>query len=156
MKIIPFQKAHSPSTKPNCLFPLINKLMIYRQDQLVACLVEIQPFVVITSKDILLLDTGLGFSEREGKMQFHKNLAEAGINPAEITKVLMSHLHKDHAGGISEDMHRNRLCFPDATYYIQQREFDFAFEKGFPSFIPEELEVLKNSNRLIGYMKTKE
>ena len=26
-------------------------------------LVEIQPFVVITSKDILLLDTGLGFAD---------------------------------------------------------------------------------------------
>jgi hypothetical protein len=51
-------------------------------------LVEIQPFVIITSNDILLLDTGLGFSEDDGQMQLHKNLAIAGINPADITKVL--------------------------------------------------------------------
>jgi len=112
-------------------------------------LVEIQPFVVITSRDILLLDTGLGFSDNEGKMQLHKNLAEAGINVADITKVLMSHLHKDHAGAVSEDTDRSRLSFPDATYYVQQRELDFAFEKGLPSFIPDELNVLKSAKQVI-------
>jgi glyoxylase-like metal-dependent hydrolase (beta-lactamase superfamily II) len=112
-------------------------------------LVEIQPFVVITAKDILLLDTGLGFSDADGKMQIHRNLADAGIHPADITKVLMTHLHKDHAGAVSEDMHRSNLCFPGATYYVQQREFDFALEKGLPSFIPEELQALKDADQVI-------
>ena len=62
-------------------------------------------------------------------MQLHKNLAEAGINPSDITKVLMTHLHKDHAGGVSEDKHRNQLSFPDATYYIQQRELILLLKK---------------------------
>jgi glyoxylase-like metal-dependent hydrolase (beta-lactamase superfamily II) len=57
----------------------------------------------------------------------------------------MSHLHKDHAGGVSADHDRSVLSFPQATYYVQQRELDYALEKGLPSFIPEELEVLKNS-----------
>jgi glyoxylase-like metal-dependent hydrolase (beta-lactamase superfamily II) len=108
-------------------------------------LVEIQPFVVITSRDILLLDTGLGFSDDNGQMQLHNNLAEAGIDPGSITKVLMSHLHKDHAGGISDNANRMHLSLPKATWYIQQKEIDFAFEKGFPSFITEELEVLKHA-----------
>jgi glyoxylase-like metal-dependent hydrolase (beta-lactamase superfamily II) len=51
--------------------------------------------VIITSKDILLLDTGLGLKKRE--LQIHKTL-HAGINPSDITKVLLTHLHKDHAG----------------------------------------------------------
>src|SRR5882724_859481 len=79
-------------------------------------LVEIQPFVVITSKDILLLDTGLGFSNSEGRMQLHKNLAEAGINAADITKVLLTHLHKDHAGGVAESKDHHRLSLPNATW----------------------------------------
>lgn len=109
-------------------------------------LVEIQPFVVITSEDVLLLDAGLGF-DVDGKSQLHSNLMDAGINPGEVTKVLMTHLHKDHAGGVS---HRNpdsgnfELSFPNATYYIQQKELDFAFEKGLPSYFPEELECLKD------------
>src|SRR6185295_13379214 len=62
-------------------------------------LVEIQPFAIITEKDVLLLDTGLGFSNPDGNLQIHQNLIDADINPMDVTKVLMSHLHKDHAGG---------------------------------------------------------
>ena len=89
----------------------------------------------------------LGF-EKDGKMQIHKNLANAGINPHDITKVLLTHLHKDHAGGVSRMQIMHQLSFPNATYYIQERELNFAFEKGLPSFIPEELEVLKNQTVL--------
>src|SRR5690606_20310298 len=111
-------------------------------------LVEIQPFVVKTSTDVLLIDTGLGFS-RNGKMQLHQNLQEAGIDPKSITKVLMSHLHKDHAGGVSLNEDRRKLSLPNAIYYLQERELDFAFSKGSPSFIPEELEVLRHSSQIV-------
>jgi len=112
-------------------------------------LVEVQPFVVITSKDILLLDTGLGFSGSDGKMQIHSNLAKAGINPTDITKVLLSHLHKDHAGGVSLSTDHSKLSFPNAIYYVQGRELEAALKKGFPSFIPEELMALKNSGKVV-------
>jgi glyoxylase-like metal-dependent hydrolase (beta-lactamase superfamily II) len=110
-------------------------------------LVEIQPFVVITSKDILLLDTGLGF-EKNGKLQLHQNLIANGINPSEVTKILLSHLHKDHAGGVTienSNDHSHQLSFPNAKYFLQQRELNFSFQKGFPSFVTEELEPLRNS-----------
>ena len=107
-------------------------------------LVEIQPFLIKTERDLLLLDTGLGFSTEDGGMQIHKNLQGAGVEAGQITKVLLSHLHKDHAGGVGDS--QKRLAFPNATYYIQGKELDFAFEKGFPSFITEELEVLKGSS----------
>ena len=63
----------------------------------------------------------------------------------------MSHLHKDHAGGISyKDAQGNRqLCLPNAVYYIQQQEFEYAHEKGLPSYIPEELSLLKNQSQIV-------
>jgi glyoxylase-like metal-dependent hydrolase (beta-lactamase superfamily II) len=111
-------------------------------------LVEVQPFVVVTSKDVLLLDTGLGFSQN-GTMQIHQNLLDAGIDPSSITKVLLTHLHKDHAGGVSEDNDHFRLSFTAAVYYLQERELNFSFEKGMPSFIPDELVALKNSSQVV-------
>ena len=111
-------------------------------------LVEIQPFVVITSKDVLLLDMGLGFSQN-GKMQIHQNLINAGINPSEVTKILLTHLHMDHAGGVSEDGDHTKLSFPHAAYYLQESELNFAFEKGMPSFIPDELLALKDSKQAV-------
>ena len=115
-------------------------------------LVEIQPFAVITSKDILLLDTGLGFTGNDGILQIHHNLVQAGIDPMDVTKVLMSHLHKDHAGGISLEqphIHHYHLSFPNAHYYVQRAELNFAFETGLPSFVPKELEILKTTDRLV-------
>lgn len=113
-------------------------------------LVEVQPFVIITKKDVLLLDTGLGFRQT-GEMQLHKNLAEHNIKPGDITKVLLSHLHKDHAGGVSykDKLGHYYLSFPNAVYYVQQAEFDFAMNTGFPSFMTEELSVLENNSQVI-------
>ena len=109
-------------------------------------LVEIQPFVVITEKDVLLLDAGLGFCDAGGgKMQLHQNLERAGIKPEQVTKVLMTHLHKDHAGGVTLEGDHTQLSLPNATYYVQKRELDFALAQGAPSFIPDEIKALQTS-----------
>jgi len=114
-------------------------------------LVEIQPFLVQTDRDLILLDTGLGFSGSDGALQIHRNIIDAGFNPMDVTKVLMSHLHKDHSGGIAiEDKVLNRqfLSFPNATYYIQEQELAYAFSKGEPSYITAELEILRHTDRV--------
>lgn len=113
-------------------------------------LVEVQPFVIITQKDILLLDTGLGFMQQH-EMQIHKNLAAHNINPDNITKVLLSHLHKDHAGGVG---YRNKLgyynlSFKNAIYYVQKSEVEFAISTGFPSYMAEEISILENNTQVI-------
>ncbi len=149
MKIIPLSEGTFTIDKTKLFVPFDQQSHDLQSRPVGSLLVEIQPFVVITEKDILLLDTGLGFAGGEGKMQLHRNLTEAGINPSDITKVLMSHLHKDHAGGVTREDHRDQLCLPDATYYIQKREMEFAYEKGLPSFIPDELETLKSSDNVV-------
>src|SRR6476469_2458372 len=109
-------------------------------------LVEVQPFAVLTTEDVILLDTGLGF-EKDGVLQLHKNLMEASINPAEVTKVLLSNLNKDNVGGACRLVNgKEELSFPNAKYYLQKKELEFAFQKGFPSYIPEELEPLRNAS----------
>jgi len=149
MKIIPLSEGTFTIDNTKLFVPFDEQTENLQSRPAGSLLVEIQPFVVITANDILLLDTGLGFPDKEGKMQLHKNLEEAGINPATITKVLMTHLHKDHAGGVSDDSHRNQLSFPGAAYYIQRREYDFAVKKGLPSFIPEELQVLSDAGSVV-------
>jgi len=112
-------------------------------------LVEIQPFVVTTSKDIIVLDTGLGFKNAEGILQIHRNLMDHGINPNDVTKVLLSHLHKDHASGITEKKDSQpTLSFANADYYINEEEFNFGIEQGLPVYHTESFMILKNSPRL--------
>ncbi|MDP4252386.1 MAG: MBL fold metallo-hydrolase [Bacteroidota bacterium] len=108
-------------------------------------LVEVQPFALVGPEDILVLDTGLG-SEKAGRLQIHQNLINAGIDPSRVTKVLLSHLHKDHAGGVSM---AGRLSFPNARYYIQRKELEYAFEKGPSSYHTDELAVLRDSPQVV-------
>jgi len=146
MKVIPLSEGSFTIDKSKLFVPFDTSKDDLQQRPAGSLLVEVQPFVVITSEDVLLLDTGLGFTTKEGVLQLHQNLIDNGINPSEITKVLMTHLHKDHAGGIRiERGGRKELSFPNAQWYVQESELHYAFEKGFPSYITEELEVLKNA-----------
>jgi glyoxylase-like metal-dependent hydrolase (beta-lactamase superfamily II) len=115
-------------------------------------LVEIQPFVVITEKDIILFDTGLGYMNKQGVLQIHENLMAIGINPSSVTKVFMSHLHKDHAGGMSyvhPQFQERFVSFPYATYYVQQREFDLAMSNSSASYIKEQIAFLADFSKVV-------
>ena len=146
MRIIPLSEGSFTIDKSKLFVPYDLQKDTMEQRSTGSLLVEVQPFIVVTSKDVLLLDTGLGF-EKEGKLQLYTNIMEAGINPAEITKVLLSHLHKDHAGAVGSGK-GTELTFPDATYYVQRSEFSFALEKGSPSFITEELVCLGDKKQV--------
>lgn len=115
-------------------------------------LVEIQPFVVITEQDIILFDTGLGYMNQQGVLQIHDHLMAIGINPSAVTKVFMSHLHKDHAGGMSyihPQFQERFVSFPYATYYIQKREFDLAMTTPSASYIKEQFEFLEDFSKVV-------
>jgi len=149
MKIIPLSEGSFTIDKTKLFVPFDEAQHVLNERPVGSLLVEIQPFVVITSKDVLLLDTGLGFNDnKEGRMQLLTNLEKAGVKPEQVTKVLMSHLHKDHAGGVSLENNHGSLSLPNADYYVQKRELDFALEKGLPSFIPDEINILVNSPRV--------
>ena len=152
MKIIPLSEGSFTIDKTKLFVPFNTSTDDLQKRAIGSLLVEVQPFVVITHEDVLLLDAGLGFTNENGVLQIHQNLMDAGINPSEVTKVLMTHLHKDHAGGISienKTTGESAMSFPSAKYYVQKKELEFAFEKGFPSYITKELECLKNTNQVV-------
>jgi glyoxylase-like metal-dependent hydrolase (beta-lactamase superfamily II) len=151
MKIIPLSEGAFTVDKSKKFIPFDTEKDNLQQRSPGSLLVEVQPFVIVTSQDVLLLDTGLGF-EKNGTLQLHQNLINAGIQPSSVTKILMSHLHKDHSGGMVQKNKANNLyelSFPNAKYYIQKKELEFAFEKGVPSYITEELEIFKTASNVI-------
>ena len=64
----------------------------------------------------------------EGKLQIHANLEQHGYTAGDVTKVLMSHLHKDHAGCMvyTDDNGMVKTTFPYATYHIYRPEVEYA------------------------------
>src|SRR3984957_18559474 len=141
MQVIPLSEGAFTIDKTKLFVPFDTGEDDLQQRPTGSLLVEVQPFALVTADDIIVLDTGLGF-EKDGKLQIHANLEKAGIDPAKVTRVLLSHLHKDHAGGICPN---GRMSFPNAHYFVQRRELDYAFEKGPTSYLTEELGCLQVS-----------
>lgn len=142
MRIIPLSEGTFTIGKDKIFQPFDENKDDLQERAKGSLLVEVQPFCIQLDRDIVMLDAGLGFS-KNGVPQIHQNLREEGIDPASVTKVLMTHLHKDHAGGvsISDRLGNASLAFPNAAYFVQRREFDFAEETGYPSFITDEFAV---------------
>lgn len=52
-------------------------------------------------------------------------LTEAGVNPAEITHVIITHGHFDHYNGITrKDNDAYTLCFPQARHYLGRADWE--------------------------------
>lgn len=113
-------------------------------------LVEVQPFLVVTEKDLVVFDAGLGFKNSNGVMQIHENIRKCGYDPNDVTKVLLSHLHKDHASGVvyKDDNGLVKTTFANADYYVYRAEAEFALQTGYPSYFTAELEPLFASSQV--------
>lgn len=85
----------------------------------------------------VLVDAGMGqkWSEKEagiyalehpnGSLRAH--LQSRGHDPDAITDVVLTHLHFDHAGGLTTDDERgHRATFPNATHWVQRENWLWA------------------------------
>ena len=149
MQIIPLSEGSFTIDKTKVFVPFDTSTEILNHRPMGSLLVEIQPFVIVTEKDVILLDTGLGYRDKQGNAQLHANLYRAGVNPTQVTKVLMSHLHKDHAGGVTvtgQQQDERFISFPYATYYVQRREFEHALDYLLYQFLEDKLFNTNNIN----------
>jgi len=83
---------------------------------------SIQPLIVRAGGRVLLFDTGAGSAMGERAGQLVASLEEAGLTPASITDVFISHLHADHVGGLTDA--QGTPVFPNATIRISAPEWD--------------------------------
>lgn len=145
MAVFPLSEGSFTIDKTKIFVPFNEETDSLQDRSIGSLLVEVQPFCITIGNDIILIDTGLGFANK-GVPQIHTNLENIGIKPQQVTKVLLSHLHKDHAGGVSirNNFGHYQLSFPNAIYYVQQQEFENAMEIGYPSYMTDEIALLHN------------
>ena len=58
-------------------------------------------------------------------MQLYSNLEKNGIKPEQVTKVLMSHLHKDHAGGVCLENDHSNLVLAKCYLLCSKKRIGF-------------------------------
>lgn len=92
-------------------------------------------FVVELDGKRYLLDTGFGDNGAAGTGHLHKNMREAGIDPASIDRIILSHLHGDHIQGLRRK--DGTLVYPQAKVYIPQPEAAFWMDDARMQALPE-------------------
>lgn len=112
---------------------------------------SVTPFLIITEKDVILLDAGIGWKNESGKTVISEILERENITPENVTRVLLSHLHKDHIETtITRTENGFEATYPNAEIYIQKRELEFAMQnKNSHSFDFDTLEKLISLDQIV-------
>jgi len=79
--------------------------------------------LIRSGEALVLIDTGSGDKFQASAGRLRDNLRAAGIDPAAITHVVLTHAHPDHSGGIL--LPNGGLSFPNASYHVSAAEWDF-------------------------------
>jgi len=79
--------------------------------------------VLETETGLVVFDVGGGTNFLPNLGGFFDAFLEAGFDPERVTDVVFTHAHPDHLWGIIDDF--DEIIFPEATFHIAQREFDF-------------------------------
>jgi glyoxylase-like metal-dependent hydrolase (beta-lactamase superfamily II) len=115
-----------------------------------------------TTDRLILIDNGIGdkFDEKFGDIygvdlsvgSLDTSLAAAGFGRADVTDVILTHLHFDHCGGSTVRRgDRLEIAFPEATFHVQRTHWDWAMEGNVrekASFLDENLEPIAASGQL--------
>jgi glyoxylase-like metal-dependent hydrolase (beta-lactamase superfamily II) len=76
--------------------------------------------LVRTGDRVMLVDCGMGAIPGTEFGAFLTSLAALGVAPADVTDVVLTHLHFDHIGWTSDG---TRPVFPNATYRCDERDW---------------------------------
>jgi len=82
----------------------------------------INAFLINTGKKLILIDTGAGDLYGKDGGLLVSNLRAAGYAPEQVDEIFLTHLHRDHAGGL---MRGGKVVFPNAIVYASKIEADF-------------------------------
>jgi len=119
--------------------------------------------LIIKSRDqVLIVDTGFGdiLSDKQKRIfgvenasQWDEQLSENQLKPEDITGIIFSHLHADHALGALKKQPDGSpmLRFPNARLYAQKREWNEAInpnERTAATYHVDKLRLFEQSGKL--------
>lgn len=135
---------------------------LYPPDKRHYCHFSMRCLLVIDGERKILIDTGIGTKQSKNFLRYYTEKSEStlenslrkiGFEAAEITDVILTHLHFDHCGGcIKLDENKQpMLAFPNATIHTSKQQWEWAQkpnERENPSFLTENILPIEQSGKL--------
>lgn len=111
----------------------------------------------------ILVDAGIGEKYADklkdiykidfSRFSIERSFAEVGLKYEDITDVIITHLHFDHAGGCTRIIDGKLVpTFPNARFYVQKTQLELAknpSERDEGSFFAEDFEPLERAGQLV-------
>jgi glyoxylase-like metal-dependent hydrolase (beta-lactamase superfamily II) len=131
-----WEKPHDPAFIANASVDDVKAAMMAAG--LTADFVSI-PFTVVVVKNggkTILCDSGTGGQVQPTAGKLMSNMKAAGIDPASIDTILISHFHPDHIFGLMEK-ETNKPVFPNAEIIVSDVEYKFWTDPAVIDRLPE-------------------
>ncbi len=94
----------------------------------------VNAYLVNTGSHLVLVDTGAAACFGPTLGGILNNLRASGYTPEQVDTVLLTHLHGDHACGLSAD---GKPVFPNATVYADKADADYWLSEASEAAAPE-------------------
>jgi glyoxylase-like metal-dependent hydrolase (beta-lactamase superfamily II) len=115
---------------------------------------------------VIVCETGIGtkLSEKRARQVLLRepegllhSLHRVGIRPEEVDAVITTHLHWDHAGGLTRRDKEGglELTFKNARHFIQRSEWDFALHPDVRSasgYVDDDFTPLADGNKVVEFL----
>ncbi len=126
-------------------------------------ILALRAMLIRVGSSCILVDTGVGDHLPEKLREIYgvddemcsaaRALADAGVDCAEVTDVVLTHLHFDHAGGATAPGPGGTAVpvFPNAAYYVQEKQYRWALnpsERDRASYFREQFIPLEDAGML--------
>lgn len=135
---------------------------VYPADENNLCNLSMRCLLIDTGGRKILIDTGIGNKQSDkffsyyylnGNHSLEASLHAVQITPADITDVILTHLHFDHCGGavIKNTSGNFTPAFPNAAYWVGKQQWEWALEpnqREKSSFLKENFECLQKEGKL--------
>jgi len=122
--------------------------------------------LLVSGNKKIIIDNGVGYKMSSklndiygvdhSQFTLENELNKIGFNTNEITDVIITHFHFDHAGGstIRDENGNLQLMFPNADYHVQKRHWEWALnpsDRDKASFFPENYVPINEKKQLKFY-----
>ena len=120
--------------------------------------------LLVSDTKKIIIDNGVGYKMSKKLNEIYgvdhsvftleAEILKHGFKPEDITDVIVTHLHFDHAGGSTKrDENGNlKLMFPGADYHLQKRHWEWAMnpsERDKASFMPDNYMLIEEKKQLM-------